>query len=183
MTHPNDAAFANNAADLVEFRLRRVADATAIRVTVNSLHPTATAFVIAIGDSAQPILWPFRSGVVSPRRLVPHRPRHRAVLSEARTGSAVSPSPTVALNHVAKQFDVRVPHSAWNPGRSTVRFAAGTGLWNPASGTLGERGSGSLVVTPGSRGPDGDYTDAREAETFDVWGDVARHYRVEQVRC
>jgi predicted esterase len=47
---------------------------------------------------------------------------------------------------------------------------------------LGERGTGYLVVTPSSRGPDGDYTDAAEANVFDTWADVARHYRLDPGR-
>ena len=47
---------------------------------------------------------------------------------------------------------------------------------------LGDRGSGYLVVTPSSRGPDGDYTDAAEANVFETWADVARHYRLDPRR-
>ncbi len=41
---------------------------------------------------------------------------------------------------------------------------------------LGERGAGSIVVTPSGRGPDGFYAGVPEADTFEVWADVARHY-------
>ena len=44
---------------------------------------------------------------------------------------------------------------------------------------FGERGAGSLVVTPGGRGPDGFYLDHAGAEVFEVWADVARHYKVD----
>jgi pimeloyl-ACP methyl ester carboxylesterase len=44
---------------------------------------------------------------------------------------------------------------------------------------LGERGPGSLVATPGGRGPDGFYQGIAEADTFEVWADVARHYKVD----
>jgi len=44
---------------------------------------------------------------------------------------------------------------------------------------LGERGPGSLVVTPGGRGPDGFYAGIAEADTFETWADVARHYKVD----
>ena len=43
---------------------------------------------------------------------------------------------------------------------------------------LGDRGTGYLVVTPSARGPDGDYTDAAEANAFETWADLARHYRL-----
>ena len=44
---------------------------------------------------------------------------------------------------------------------------------------FGERGAGSLVVTPGGRGPDGFYLDHAGAEVFEVWADVARNYKVD----
>ena len=44
---------------------------------------------------------------------------------------------------------------------------------------LGDRGAGSLVVTPSGRGPDGFYAGIAEADAFEAWADVARHYRVD----
>jgi pimeloyl-ACP methyl ester carboxylesterase len=44
---------------------------------------------------------------------------------------------------------------------------------------LGDRGSGSLVVTPNARGPDGFYAGIAEADTFEVWADVARRYELD----
>ena len=41
---------------------------------------------------------------------------------------------------------------------------------------LGERGPGSIVLTPEGRGPDGFYAGVPEADTFEAWADVARHY-------
>jgi pimeloyl-ACP methyl ester carboxylesterase len=47
---------------------------------------------------------------------------------------------------------------------------------------FGERGRGSIVVTPAGRGPDGWYYDWAGADTFEVWADVARHYRLDPER-
>jgi hypothetical protein len=44
---------------------------------------------------------------------------------------------------------------------------------------LGERGPGSIVITPAGRGPDGFYAGIPEADTFEVWADVARRYRLD----
>ncbi len=41
---------------------------------------------------------------------------------------------------------------------------------------LADRGPGSIVITPGGRGPDGFYAGVPEADVFEVWADVARHY-------
>jgi pimeloyl-ACP methyl ester carboxylesterase len=44
---------------------------------------------------------------------------------------------------------------------------------------LGERGAGSIVITPAGRGPDGFYAGVAEADTFEVWADVARRYELD----
>jgi len=44
---------------------------------------------------------------------------------------------------------------------------------------LGDRGAGSIVITPGGRGADGFYAGVAEADTFEVWADVARRYRLD----
>jgi pimeloyl-ACP methyl ester carboxylesterase len=44
---------------------------------------------------------------------------------------------------------------------------------------LGERGGGSIVITPADRGPDGFYAGIPEADTFEVWADVARRYKLD----
>jgi hypothetical protein len=44
---------------------------------------------------------------------------------------------------------------------------------------FGERGPGSIVITPLGRGPDGWYYDAAGADTFEVWADVAARYKLD----
>jgi pimeloyl-ACP methyl ester carboxylesterase len=44
---------------------------------------------------------------------------------------------------------------------------------------LGDRGPGSIVITPSGRGPDGFYAGIAEADTFETWADVARHYKLD----
>jgi hypothetical protein len=44
---------------------------------------------------------------------------------------------------------------------------------------FGERGSGSIVITPLSRGPDGGYDNLAAADVFEVWADVARRYKLD----
>ncbi len=43
---------------------------------------------------------------------------------------------------------------------------------------FGDRGKGSVVITPSGRGPDGWYYGQAGADTFEVWADVARRYRL-----
>jgi hypothetical protein len=40
------------------------------------------------------------------------------------------------------------------------------------------RGSGSIVITPSGRGPDGWYYDHAGQETFEVWADATSHYQL-----
>jgi pimeloyl-ACP methyl ester carboxylesterase len=44
---------------------------------------------------------------------------------------------------------------------------------------LGERGAGSVFASPEGRGPDGSYKSYAEADVFEMWADVARHYRLD----
>jgi pimeloyl-ACP methyl ester carboxylesterase len=55
-------------------------------------------------------------------------------------------------------------------------------LSNRNQSQFGERGPGAIVVTPEGRGPDGWYYDWAGADTFEVWNDVARHYRLDPSR-
>ena len=142
VTYPTDPAFAGNGADLVELRVKPVSGATVFRVTLNSLKdPARTAFTIALGSSAVPVTWPHAAGVRSPAELFLTVHGTTAELREAG-GAVRSPAPTASVDLRRRQFDVRVPHAAWNPGASAVRMAAGVGLWNPGAGTY-------LVPSPG----------------------------------
>src|SRR6266566_5330967 len=83
-TYPTDPAYANDAADVVELRVKPLSDATAFRLTLNVLKDASlVAFSVATGG---------------------------------------------------RQIEVRVPHTAWNPGSQVVRLAAGVGLWDNANG-------------------------------------------------
>src|SRR3954468_9059310 len=69
-TYPTNPVYANNAADLVELRVRPLADATAFRVTLNTLKDAdRTAFTIALGSSPAPLPWRHGAGVSSPAQL------------------------------------------------------------------------------------------------------------------
>ena len=43
---------------------------------------------------------------------------------------------------------------------------------------FGDRGDGSIVITPSGRGPDGFYDSYAGSDTFEVWADVAQHYHL-----
>ena len=43
---------------------------------------------------------------------------------------------------------------------------------------MGEEGSGYILASPESRGPDGSFQSYAEADVFEMWADVARHYHL-----
>jgi pimeloyl-ACP methyl ester carboxylesterase len=55
-------------------------------------------------------------------------------------------------------------------------------LSNRNQSQFGDRAPGSIVITPEGRGPDGWYYDWAGADTFEVWNDVARHFRLDPSR-
>jgi hypothetical protein len=153
-TYPTDPVYANNAADLVEFRVKPLADSTAFRVTLNTLtDPNRVAFTIALGSSAAPVPWPHGAGVSSPAAMLLTVHGTTAELTDAVTGSAKSPAPTATVNLTRRQFDVRVPHAAWDPHQTTVRMTIGVGLWSPSAGSyLAPAGGSATADTPGGGG-------------------------------
>ncbi|MEA2448800.1 MAG: hypothetical protein QOG63_732 [Thermoleophilaceae bacterium] len=139
-TYPTDPRYANNAADLVELRVKALRRATAFRVTLHTLKDRSlTAFTIAIGGKAgQNQAFPFGANVSAPAKLFltvhPQGKRLVGELTRAAGGTpARGPKPRVRLFKKRRQIQVRVARRAWNPKRRTVRLAAGVGLWDAAN--------------------------------------------------
>ena len=65
-TYPSNRIYAGNAADLVEVRVKLLGDATAIRITYNTmLDPERVAATLVLGDSTSPLPLPFGANTVS----------------------------------------------------------------------------------------------------------------------
>ena len=140
-TYPTDPAYANDAADLVELRVKPLADATAFRLTLNTLKDASlVAFSIAIGGTPGVLRsFPAGANVRAPADLFltvhPAGSGMAGDLVDAATGQPVGgPAPLVAVDTGHRQIEVRVPHAAWDPGSQLVRLAAGVGLWDKANG-------------------------------------------------
>jgi hypothetical protein len=75
--YPTDPAYAGNAADFVELRVKPRPSATAFRITLNTLtDPESVGITIAIGgDPGAPVPFPARRQRPGPRRVLPHRSR------------------------------------------------------------------------------------------------------------
>lgn len=149
ITYPTNPVYANNAANLVELRVKPQHKATAFRVTLNTLNdPKLVAFTIALGESSTAVPWPFNSGVESPAQLFLTVHGTTAVLTNA-TGAEVPPAPTVSVSMLRRQFEVSVPHAAWNPGTSVVRMEAGVGLWDTETNQYLRPGATASETQPG----------------------------------
>ena len=154
-TYPADPVYAHNAADLVELRVKPLAQETAFRVTLNTLNDAQrTAVTIALGSSDAPVAWPHGAGVSSPAELFLTWHGSTAELLDAqgdKRGTA-----QVRVDMARRQIELRVPHAAWNPGTRTVRTTVGVGLWNPDAGSyLKPRPGQANATTPGGGTPSG----------------------------
>jgi dienelactone hydrolase len=154
MTYPTDPVYADNAADLVELRVKPLAGATAFRITLNTLKDAdRTGVTIALGGSATALPWPHRAGVRSPAQLFLTVHGTTAELRDAATGAVKTPAPTATVDLARRQIDVRVPHAAWNPGAGKVRMAAGAGLWDTAGDAYLQPSARRSATTPGGAAP------------------------------
>src|SRR3954452_21197937 len=158
-TYPTGAGYANNAADLVELRVKPVKRATAFRVSLNTLTDAKlVAFTIALGGKkGQPRDMPFGANVKAPadRFLTVHSNGKKLVgeLTDAATGKAVAGAKVaVRLDMKRRQIEARVPTKAWNPGRKAVRIAAGVGLWDVAAKKYLLPGPAASAGAPGGAG-------------------------------
>jgi hypothetical protein len=140
-TYPLDERYRHNAADLVELRITALDDATALRVTLNTMvDPELVGVTIALGDAGT-FDWPHGAGATSPAEVFLTAHGTTAELLDAATGEALDGA-TVAVDLERRQLDLRVPHGAWDPGRDVVPVTAGVGLWDV-------EGGGYLHAQPG----------------------------------
>lgn len=130
-TYPTDPAYAGNAADMVELRIRALPGATAFRVTLNTMiDPARVGIALALRSSPSPRPFPHGANVVAPAQRFVTVHGSTADIVDAATGSVLGAVPEVRVDRRRRQVEIRVPHSAWNPGRGVARVAAATGLWD-----------------------------------------------------
>jgi hypothetical protein len=155
--YPTGPGYDENAANLIELRVKPLATATAFRVTLNTLeNPDLVATAIAIGGTpgvTHP--FPFGANVSAPAQYFLTVHGSSAVLTDAVTGAVLpGPAPSVSVDLARRQITILVSHGAWNPGSSTVRLAAGVGLWNTATGSYLLPAAQASATQPGGAGPD-----------------------------
>jgi len=136
-TYPTDPRYRNNAADIVEVRLKPLADATAVRITYNTMtDPDLVAATVALGgDARQPRAVPHGANTVMPAQVFVTAHGHDGDIVDADTGRSRAEKPTVTTDLERRQVEIRVPYSAFDPrGNTAVRVGAAAGLWNAATG-------------------------------------------------
>jgi hypothetical protein len=134
-TYPTDPIYAANAADFVEVRLKPLAEATAVRITYNSmLDPEVVATTIAFGGtSTQLYPMPHGANTQAPGQVFVTIHGATGTIIDAATGSLLG-VPEVSVSLERRQVEVRIPHSIFDPrGQTAVRVAAATGLWDMAN--------------------------------------------------
>ncbi len=131
-TYPTARGYHDNAADFVELRVEPRHNATAFRITYNTLtDPALVATSIAIGGrDGEEHDFPHGANAKAPADLFLTVHGHKADLLDAASGDAVGPAPKVRVDEKRRQVEVEVSHHAWNPKHRTVRLAAATGLWD-----------------------------------------------------
>ena len=155
-TYPTAEGYANNAADLVELRVKRLRRKTAFRVTLNTLKDSSlVAFSIAIGGTEGELEeFPFGANVQAPAELfLTVHPDGDAMVAELATadGETTAEYPARVLRR-RRQVEVRIPRADWNPRRRTVRLAAGVGLWDAEGGQYLLPGASASESAPGGAG-------------------------------
>ena len=139
------SVYAENAADLVELRARSLTDSTAIRVTLNTLtqpaiDASAVAFTVALARCPLGVcpvvnhLFPHGAQSHAPGDVFLTVHGTAADLLDTAGVTVPGGAPTAVADAGRRQVDVRIPHTAWDPGTDTIRMTSGVGLWNPAAG-------------------------------------------------
>src|SRR3954451_21198243 len=130
-TYPTDAAYAMNAADLVEIRVKPFSDHTSFRITLNTLKDARLyGMTIAIGGKPGVELpMPDGANTTAPADMFLTVHGLDAKIVDAVTKADLG-SVGVNVDQERRQIAVDVPHAIWDPTGKTVRLAAGVGLWD-----------------------------------------------------
>lgn len=136
-TYPTDnAAYARNAADLVEVRIKPLPHGTAVRLTYNTMrNPELVATTIVLGDAAGPRPFPHGANAQAPAEVFVTVHGAAGDIVDAQTGGVIAGvAPDVVVDTERRQVHVCIPYEAFDPrDQTSVRVAAATGLWDVAN--------------------------------------------------
>jgi hypothetical protein len=137
LTYPGERErLAGNAADIVEVRVEPLKDATAIRITLNSmLDPDAAAVTIGLGDGGgEARAMPHDAGARMAADVFVTAHGCSGDVRRATDGAALA-APSVVTDLHRRQLHVEVPYSAFDPRGRSVRVGAAVGLWDAQRAT------------------------------------------------
>ncbi|WP_427118331.1 hypothetical protein [Pseudarthrobacter scleromae] len=128
--------YADNAADLVEVRVKLLAHSFALRLTYNTmLDPGISATTIALGSSTGALAMPHDAGASMPAELFVTVHGCTGDIVAAKDGQTLATKPAVKVDLTRRQVEVQVPYTTFDPrGKTDVRIGAATGLWDAAAG-------------------------------------------------
>ena len=126
-TYPTDGAYAMNAADLVEFRVKPLADSTAFRITLNTIKDARLyGMTIAIGGTPGVELpMPDGANTTAPADMFLTVHGTSAKLVHAVSGADLG-TVAVKVDGDRRRSEVRVPHAACDRPQT---FACAACLW------------------------------------------------------
>jgi hypothetical protein len=158
-TYPNDPRYANDAADLVEFRVKPWGGGLVVRLTYNAMiDPSLTASTIALGDSAAPLPLPFGAGAREPAQVFVTVHGSTAVATDAATGATLpGRAPKAGVDLTRRQVTVWIPRQTFDTrGAPAGRIASASGLWDTAANQYLQPVPGAATATrPGNGGTAG----------------------------
>ena len=128
--------------------MKPVAGATLFRLTLNTMKdPDVVGATIALGDSPAALPIPDGANASVPAQFFLVWHGNTAVLKDAATGLPVGSAPGVRVDTERRQVELRVDHSAWNPG-------TGNGQDGRGRGRLGQGGEHLRAGRPDRDGDD-----------------------------
>src|SRR5829696_8616937 len=130
LAYPAGARYANNAADIVELRIRPTRDAIVYRVTLGAvLDDDATAIGIGVDTDRRGgrVAWPHGAGLSSPGldRFITAWGSGGEVTKLPGGKPARLPPGAVRVDRRTNQMTIRVSRRLMDPGRATWRYVAG----------------------------------------------------------
>ena len=132
--YPKNPVYANNAADLLEFRVRAEAEATHFRITLNTLNdPNLVAFTLTLGDEAGIVDLPHGANVRAPAAYVLTVFEGQGELLNAASGEIVAEGIPANIDLERHQISIPLSREIWDPDRQIVPMTLGVGLWDVAN--------------------------------------------------
>ncbi len=131
-TYPDDPIYRRESGQPARGPIRPLADATAFRVTMNTMtDPSRLGLTLALGSSATPQQAPHGANTVMPAERFVTVHGDTGDITDASTGRTLAEKPPVTVDLKRRQIEIRVPRSAYDPtGRRAVRVALAAGLWD-----------------------------------------------------